>query len=114
MANPTVAQTAAALNGVRKSADEATVNAFLCAVERHYGTDHMRAAHALAHDLYMEESGAVRDAEGNWTRPVLTPAPFKVIGREVGEYVGGMYRFYCCLPAWPISPAAAAGYTLEV
>jgi hypothetical protein len=108
MVNPTVAQTAAALNGVRKSGTEEAVNAFLNAVERHYGTDHMRAAHALAHDLYMEESGAVRDSEGHWTRP----APYKLIGREVGQYVGGMYRFYCYLPAWAISPAAQAGHSL--
>jgi hypothetical protein len=55
MANlPTVAQTAKALAGVRESGDELTVNLFLCAVERHYGTEHMKAAHALAGEQALE------------------------------------------------------------
>lgn len=51
MANPTVAQTAAALKGVRATGTEQAVNLFLCAVERHYGADHMRAAHKLAGEI---------------------------------------------------------------
>ena len=105
MANPTVAQTAAALKGVRATGSEADVNAFLCAVERHYGSDHMRAAHKLA--------GEIAEAEHAAQRKEAAPAAYKLMGREVGEYVGGMYRFYCYLPAWQISPAAAQGYCLE-
>ena len=55
MTIPTIEQTANAINGVRKSSDEATLNRFLVAVERHHGTEHMKAAHALAIDLYRAE-----------------------------------------------------------
>jgi len=57
MANlPTVAQTANAINGVRRSCrSEEEFNLFLVAIERHYGTAHLREAHALAIDLYREE-----------------------------------------------------------
>lgn len=103
MANPTVAQTAAALKGVRATGTEADVNAFLCAVERHYGADHMRAAHKLA--------GEIAEAAHAAERAAAQPR-YKIIGTEVGEYVGGMYRFYCYLPAWRISPAAMAGEVL--
>lgn len=68
MTTPTIAQTAAAINGVRRSASEFEFNRFLCAVERHYGTDHLREAHALAHDLLMEASGATKGADGSWYR----------------------------------------------
>lgn len=53
MANftPTIAQSAEALRQVRASGTELDVNLFLCAVERHYGTDHMRAAHKLAGEI---------------------------------------------------------------
>jgi hypothetical protein len=104
MVNPTVAQTAAALKGVRATGSEADVNAFLCAVERHYGTDHMRAAHKLA--------GEIAEAERAAAREEAAPAAYKLIGNEVGQYVGGMYRFYCYVAAWPISPAAGAGAVL--
>ena len=40
------------------------------------------------------------------------PAQYKLFGREVGEWANGMYRFYCFLAAWPISPAARGGYIL--
>lgn len=99
MANlPTVAQTAAAINGVRHSSkSEEEFNRFLVAIERHYGTEHLKAAHALAIDLYQEEEA---------------PTPYKAIGRDVGEWRSGMYRFYCTMAAWPYSPAARAGYSL--
>lgn len=105
MANPTVAQTAAALKGVRATGSEADVNAFLCAVERHYGTDHMRAAHKLA--------GEIAEAAHEAAREEAAPAAYKLIGREVGQRVGGMYRFYCYVSSWQISPAARDGYILE-
>lgn len=69
MTTPTVAQTAAAINGVRRSAkSEFEFNRFLCAIERHYGSAHLREAHALAADILMEESGAVKGADGSWYR----------------------------------------------
>lgn len=104
MANPTVAQTAAALKGVRATGTEADVNAFLCAVERHYGAEHMRAAHKLAGEIAEAEHAPAR---------FPAPAAYKLIGNEVEQWVGGMYRFYCYIAAWPISPAAHSGYTLE-
>lgn len=42
------------------------------------------------------------------------PAQYKLFpNREIGEWTGGLYRFYCFLPAWPISPAALGGAILE-
>lgn len=61
---PTIEQTAKALAGVRKSADELTVNRFLCAVERHYGTEHMKAAHALAGEWAIHERLTPAAAQG--------------------------------------------------
>lgn len=57
---PTVAQTAAALKGVRATGTELEVNLFLCAVERHYGTEHMKAAHKLAGEIAEAEHAKVR------------------------------------------------------
>lgn len=51
---PTVEQTAEALRGVRQTGTEKMVNLFLCAIERHYGAGHMKAAHALAGDLALD------------------------------------------------------------
>lgn len=32
-------------------------------------------------------------------------------GGEIGEWKGGMYRFYCYVSSWHISPAALSGRT---
>jgi len=124
MANlPTVAQTANAINGVRATGTEADVNAFLCAIERHYGAEHMKAAHALASDLPTERSEEVQDGihccatcgallHCNCDDDAYAQPAYKLFGREVGEWHGGMYRFYCYLAAWPYSPAARDGAAL--
>lgn len=57
MNQPTIDQTARALAGVRASGTEADVNRFLCAVERHYGTAHMRDAHKLAGEIAERQHG---------------------------------------------------------
>lgn len=64
MANfiPTIAQSAEALRQVRANASELDVNLFLCAIERHYGTDHMRAAHKLAGEIAQAKFDAERKA----------------------------------------------------
>lgn len=59
---PTIAQSAEALRQVRANASELDVNLFLCAVERHYGTDHMRAAHKLAGEIAEAAHEAARKA----------------------------------------------------
>lgn len=48
------------------------------------------------------------------TLPGIKPTQpaYKLFGNEVGEWVGGMYRFYCYVAAWPISPAALSGASL--
>lgn len=52
----TVAQTAIAINQVRKSVrTEEEFNLFLVAIERHHGTAHMVAAHRLASELLRQE-----------------------------------------------------------
>ena len=43
---------------------------------------------------------------------IPTPPQYKVVGNEVGERCGSIYRFYCTLAAWPYSPAARSGITL--
>ena len=40
------------------------------------------------------------------------PAPYKALDGCVGEWGGGMYRFYCTLVSWPYSPAARSGAVL--
>lgn len=64
MVNPivTIAHTAEALRQVRANASELDVNLFLCAIERHYGTDHMRAAHKLAGEIAEAKHEAERMA----------------------------------------------------
>jgi hypothetical protein len=62
-AKPTTAQTAQALADVRRTGTEAAVNRFLCAVERHYGTEHMVAAHKLAGELAERRHAAERELE---------------------------------------------------
>ena len=48
----TVAQSAAAINQVRATCTtDLEISAFLAAIERHHGTEHMVAAHALALEL---------------------------------------------------------------
>lgn len=42
----------------------------------------------------------------------VEPAPYKALDGAVGEWVGGMYRFYCTLVSWPYSPAARSGAVL--
>jgi hypothetical protein len=108
MATPTTAQTAAVINSLRTTVSDEEFNLFLCAVERHHGADHLRAAHTLAHDLSMEASGAVKGDDGSWYRP----EPYAVKGDMVAQWVGGMYRFYCTLAAWQYSPAARSGVAL--
>jgi hypothetical protein len=41
------------------------------------------------------------------------PAPYKLIDGVIGEWKGGMYRFYCYPSSWHISPAARAGHTVS-
>ena len=74
--NHTIEQTAEALRQVRASGTEADVNRFLCAVERHHGTDHMRAARRLAGEIaeakHREERAAAErlmdQADQLWNR----------------------------------------------
>lgn len=106
MTTPTIAQSAVAINSVRKSVKtEEEFNLFLCAIERHHGTAHLAAAHALASDLLRQ---AEEEAEA------AIPAPYKRIGGDVGERSGNFYRFYCTMAAWPYSPAARMGAELGV
>jgi len=58
----TVAQSAEALRQVRAHASELDVNLFLCAIERHYGTDHMRDAHRLAGEIAQAKMDAEWEA----------------------------------------------------
>jgi hypothetical protein len=53
-----IARSAEALRQVRATSDELTVNLFLCAIERHYGTDHMREAHRLAGEIAQSKMDA--------------------------------------------------------
>lgn len=57
----TVAQSAVAMNEVRRSCrDDMEFSLFLCAVERHYGTEHMKAAWAQALELYEAERSPMK------------------------------------------------------
>lgn len=90
------------------------VTAFSLAMSRHYG----RELAAAAYDLFCSRLpglSAERRAElaARAAAYEPAPAPYKAIDRNVGEWVGGMYRFYCTLAAWPISPAARNGHILE-
>lgn len=109
LSTPSIAQTAEVLRQVRLEGDEAKVNRFLVAVERQWGTEHMRAAHALATDLYL----AAREAEYQAERATkAAPAPYRLSGGDVSEWKNGMYRFYCTRAAWQYSPAARSGAVL--
>lgn len=104
---PTIDQSAEVIYSVQHSDHntEFDVNRVMVLMERRFGADHMKAAHARAHELHLERNTPVAETE---------PPRYKLIGREVGEYVGGMYRFYCYLAAWPISPAARSGANYAV
>lgn len=57
-----IARSAEALRQVRATGTELDVNLFLCAIERHYGTDHMREAHRLAGEIAEAAHEAEREA----------------------------------------------------
>lgn len=109
LSTPSIAQTAEVLRQVRAEADEAKVNRFLVAVERQWGYEHMRAAHALATEIYLAEREAEYQAE---QAAKADPAPYRLIGGDVGEWKNGIYRFYCTRVSWQYSPAARSGAVL--
>ena len=91
-----IASHVAALQAILDQAGD--VDALLAAITRCEGRDVAEAAYnALCATL-----------------PGIKPTQpaYKRFGDEVGEWVGGMYRFYCYMAAWPISPAVAAGAVL--
>jgi hypothetical protein len=57
-----IARSAEALRQVRATGSELDVNLFLCALERHYGTDHMREAHKLAGEIAQAKMDAEWEA----------------------------------------------------
>lgn len=78
-----------------------------------YYDNHLAAEVALDdYALHLIESGLDRTAtelDGGADQP----APYKLIDGAIGQWSGGMYRFYCYPSSWAISPAARAGHTYE-
>ena len=104
MANPivTVAHTAESLRQVRASASERDVNLFLCAVERHYGTDHMKAAQKLAGEIAQAKHEAEHAVEllaahaAAWWRDIDAPDYVAQVNATFNAYeaAGGTDEHY--------------------
>ena len=103
------------------------VSGLLDSMARCYGRDLAEQAYNVLcsrlpgvvtpHETLQVAHGYPRPGDAQWSAYLAEAALYPLYklfdDGQIGERKGGVYRFYCYVSSWPISPAARRGYVLE-